>query len=93
MEYYPDTLINLGYTNIFNQINFSDFILSIPNYVWSIFYIIFIVVFLVYSVTLFYHWHRYRAYNPVVVIARLVYIGGSVLLLYFSGSFLINYLY
>lgn len=78
MEYYPDTLNNLGYTNIFNEINLSNFILSIPNHVWSIFYIIFLVAFLIYSTTLLYHWHRYRAYSPTIVVARFIYIGGTI---------------
>jgi hypothetical protein len=93
MDYNPNILIDLNYTNFIKQIHVSEFLLSIPVYVWSVLYLISSVIILIYSIILLFHWSSYRAYGPLIVIARIIYLVGIVVLLYMSGSFLINYLY
>lgn len=93
MDYNPDILINLNYTNFIKQIPISEFLTSIPNYVWSIIFLVFLAIFIFYSIVLFFHWSRYRAYSPLVIVARVIYLVGTLALLFLSGTFLINYLY
>jgi len=93
MDYNPDILINLNYANFIKQIHLSEFLLSVPAYVWSIIYLVSSAIILIYSIILFFHWSSYRAYGPVIVVARILYLVGTLALLYLSGSFLINYIY
>ncbi len=92
MEYNPDILVNLNYADFIKQIPISEFLMSVPSYVWSALYLISAVIILFYSIVLLFHWSRYRAYGPVIVVARIIYLVGTLALLYFSGSFLINYI-
>jgi hypothetical protein len=92
MDYNPAILIDLNYSNLINKIPISEFLLSIPNYIWSIIYLVFLAIFIFYSIVLFFHWSSYRAYSPLVIVARIVYLVGTLALLFLSGTFLINYI-